>query len=55
MAGLLLILVVVNAGVTGWLFATVRRITRRPKRPPRPARVLVDDYACSDEDDEGDC
>ena len=50
MAGLLLILVVVNAGITGWLFATVRRITRRPKRTPRSARVLVDE--CGDEAEE---
>lgn len=40
MAGLLLILVIVNAGITGWLFAKVRSLLRQDKRASR--YVVVD-------------
>ena len=39
MAGLLLILVVVNAGMTGWLYATVKRLVRDEKSKKRRTAV----------------
>lgn len=48
MAGLLLILVIVNAAVTGWLFAKVRGLLRRDSHASR--YVVVDsDSQLSDE------
>lgn len=40
MAGLLLILVIVNAGITGWLLAKVRGLLRHGERSSR--YVVVD-------------
>lgn len=48
MAGLLLILVIVNAAVTGWLFAKVRGLLQRDNRTPR--YVVVDSDSHSDDE-----